>query len=374
MPKEAVTELRPRKSTKASPPGGASAELGKTVRVGVFIVATLAIFAAAAFLIGSRQFLFKSTYLVKAQFTNVAGLVEGAAVRVGGIPEGTVSHMDLPPQPDGKVTVIMQMDTASKSLVKKDSLASIKAEGLLGNKYVEITFGSKDAERLRDGDTIGSEVPLDYADLMKKADQILDSAQGTAQNAEAIAAKINSGTGTAGALVNDKKLYQQANNTLAQAQAGATAFSEDAEALKHNFLLRGFFRNRGYEDANDLSKHEISQLPKQPERSRFDFDGRKLFDKPDGSKLKQAKILDNAGKELEAGPFDLAVVIAHTGMTGDSDKDKQLSQARAMAVRSYLAQNFKLDDTKIKTMGLGKPSDPGAADKLDIVVYAKSSR
>ena len=309
-----------------------------------------------------------------AEFANVAGLTEGAAVRVGGIPEGTVGKMVLPARPDGKVTVIMQLDSVSKSLLKRDSMASIQAEGLLGNKYVEITFGSAGGEGLRDGDTIGSESPLDFADLMKKADQILDTAQDTMQNADSITAKINSGNGTLGSIISDKKLYQLANATMAQAKAGATAFSEDAEALKHNFLLRGFFRNRGYEDANDLFKHEISQLPKQPETARFGFDGRKLFDKPDGSKLKQAKTLDNAGKELEAGPFDLAVVIAHTGMTGDSDMDKQLSQARAMVVRSYLAQNFKLDDTKIKTMGLGKPSDPNEADKLDIVVYGKINR
>src|SRR5215471_19076668 len=319
MPRDAITELRPRKAAPKKCSDRTPSDAGKALRVGVFIVGTLAALAAGVFLIGSKQFLFKSTYHVKAQFNNVAGLVEGAAVRVGGIPEGTVQQMDLPQQPDGKVTVIMQLGTASKSLVKKDSLAAIKAEGLLGDKYIEISFGSPAAERVHDGDMIGSEVPLDYADLMKKADQLLDSAQDTMQNASAITAKINSGTGTAGALINDKKLYQQANAAVEQAKTGATAFSEDAEALKHNFLLRGFFHNRGYEDASDLAKHEISQLPKQSARDKFEYDGRKLFDKPDGSKLKDGKSLNSAGKALESGSFGSAVVTAHTGLTGDSD-------------------------------------------------------
>jgi phospholipid/cholesterol/gamma-HCH transport system substrate-binding protein len=374
MPREAVTELRPRKAAPENSSDRTPTDAGKAFRVGLFVAGSLAALAAGVFLIASKQFLFKSTYHVRAQFNNVGGLVEGAAVRVGGIPEGTVQRMDLPPQPDGKVTVIMQLDTASNTLLKKDSVASIKAEGLLGDKYVEISFGSADAEQIRDGDTIGSSIPLDYADLMKKADQLLDSAQGTMQNAASITAKINSGTGSAGALINDKKLYQQANAAVEQAKAGATAFSEDAEALKHNFLLRGFFHNRGYEDANDLAKHEISQLPKGAPRDKFEFDGRKLFDKPDGSKLKDGKSLNSAGKALEAGPFSSAVVTAHTGLTGDSDKDRQLSQARAMVVRDYLAKNFKVDDTKIKTMGLGKPTDPGDADKLEILVYANADR
>jgi hypothetical protein len=139
--------------------------------------------------------------------------------------------------------------------------------------------------------------------------------------------------------------------------------------LKHNFLLRGIFRNRGYEDASDLAKHEISQLPKEPARDKFEYDGRKLFDRPYGSKLKDGKSLNNAGKALESGPFGLAVVTAYTGLTGDSDKDRQLSQARAMVVRDYLVKNFKLDDTKIKTMGLGKPTDASDADKVEILVF-----
>jgi phospholipid/cholesterol/gamma-HCH transport system substrate-binding protein len=214
MPREAVTELRPRKAAPEKSSDQTRSDAWKALRVGVFVVGTLAALAAGVFLIGTKQFLFKSTYHVKAQFNNVAGLVEGAAVLVGGIPEGTVQHMDLPQQPDGKVTVMMQLGTASKSLVKKDSLASIKAEGLLGDKYVEITFGRPQANR----STIGSEVPLDYADLMKKADQLLDSAQDTMQNAAAISAKINCGRRTASALFNDKKLYQQANAAVEQPQ------------------------------------------------------------------------------------------------------------------------------------------------------------
>ena len=37
-----------------------------------------------------------------------------------------------------------------------------------------------------------------------------------------------------------------------QAQAGVTDFQENMEALKHNFLLSGYFKKRGYEDSEDL--------------------------------------------------------------------------------------------------------------------------
>ena len=90
--------------------------------------------------------------------------------------------------------------------------------------------------------------------------------------------------------------------------------------------------------------------------------------KPDSAKLKNQKTLSEAGKFLEGAPFRLAVVAAYTGMKGDTDKARQLTDARATVVRDYLVQNFRLDDTRIKTLGLGKSrSDEGSG--VEIVIY-----
>src|SRR5437667_3125809 len=116
--------------------------MSRAVRLGIFIVFTLAILAAGIFLIGNRQFLFSSTYQIKAAFKNVAGLNNGAEVRVGGIHKGTVKQIQLPAQPGGQMTVVMAMEKSTRKVIRKDSVAAIQTEGLLGNKYVEISFGS----------------------------------------------------------------------------------------------------------------------------------------------------------------------------------------------------------------------------------------
>ena len=161
--------------------------------------------------------MFSSTYTVRTEFKNVGGLADGAQVRVGGIPEGTVKHIVLPKRPDQKVTVEMNLQHSTQNVLKKDSVASIKSEGLLGDKYVEISFGSDEAARLKSGDSIASAPPLDISDLIQKTNDILDTTKGTLQNVEAsvdnlksISSKINSGQGTVGALVNDKSIYRQA--------------------------------------------------------------------------------------------------------------------------------------------------------------------
>jgi ABC-type transport system involved in resistance to organic solvents, periplasmic component len=343
--------------------------MSKEFRLGVFIVGTLLALAAGVFLIGGKQMLFSTTYTVKAEFANVAGLDNAAEVRVGGIRQGTVKRINLPHRPDGKVTVVMSLDSKTHDIVKKDSVAAIKSEGLLGDKYVEVSFGSDEGAALKDGDTIPTQPPLDFSDLIQKTDQILDSTKETIQNVDTISAKINRGEGTIGALINDKKVYQQVNAATAEAKSATTKLDENMEAMKHNFLLRGFYKKRGYEDETELKKHEISGLPRETAIKTFDYDAKQLFDKPDTAKLKNQKLLNEAGKFLEENKFGTAVVSAYMSMKGDSEKDRVLTEARSMVVRDYLIKNFKLDDTRIKTLGMGKSNVAADNGKVAILVY-----
>jgi phospholipid/cholesterol/gamma-HCH transport system substrate-binding protein len=345
--------------------------MNRTIRLGLFIVFTILALSIGIFLIGSKDMTFKRGYRVNAYFDSVAGLVEGANVRVGGVPKGVVDAIHLPNRADGKVQVILSMDRATRNIIRKDSLASIQSEGLLGDKYVEVSFGSEEAEAIKDGDTIRSSRQSDIADLIKKTDQILDTAQtslesirGATGDLQEITGKINSGKGSVGALVNDRTMYTQATQ-------GMTAFSEDMEALKHNFLLRGFFRNRGYEDEADIRKHLIPRMPAETPSKTFEFAGKRLFAKPDTAKLKNEKDLNPAGTFLEENQWGQVIVRASTGAKGDSDKNLVLSEAQAMVVRNYIAQHFKVDDTRMKIFGLGE-SRTGDG-KVEVLVYSQTA-
>ena len=297
-------------------------------RVGVLVVMALVFLSIGVFLIGNKDFLFSSTYRLKAEFQNVAGLNNGAAVRIGGIHQGTVKEIDLPSQPDGKVTVVMNVKSETRNIIKKDSRASIKTEGLLGDKYVEISFGSPKADLIGEDGTIASEM---QRDMSEQAQQIAD-----------------------------------------EARAGIVAFRDNMEALQHNFFLRGFFERRGYSDSAELNQHAIPRIPARKPSREFQFDAQEVFDKPDNAKLKDKKTLDEAGKFLENNPFGLAV-IASSEAKGDTNKLRVLTAARAKVVRDYLTENFKVDDKRIKTIGLGKDKT-NETSKLTILVYAPSGR
>ncbi len=347
--------------------------MSRTFRLGIFIVSTLLIFAAGVFWIGEKQYLFHSTYRLQAEFQNVAGLNGGAEVRVGGIHEGTVRQIQLPIGPNERVRVLMDMARATRSVIKHDSVATIQSEGLVGDKFVEISFGSEKSPKVKDGDTIQGQPPLQISDLLNKTSEVLDTTKGaidnvnqTASNLNSITTKINQGQGSIGALINDKKIYQNVN-------AGTNAFKEDMEALKHNFFLRGFFKERGYESAADLRKNEIAQLPDKPAEKKFDYEAKKLFDKPDTAKLKSEKTLNDTGDFLQSNRFGVAVIAAYTDMKGDSQTDRLLTEARAMVVRDYLVKNFKLDDTKIKTIGLGKSDKAPEGGSVEVLIYPEGT-
>jgi phospholipid/cholesterol/gamma-HCH transport system substrate-binding protein len=345
--------------------------MSRSARLGAFIVATLAILVVGVFIIGSKQYLFSSTYQLKAQFDNVAGLDAGGDVRVGGVHSGTVRNILLPHKPGEKVTVVMDLGKSTHEIIKQDSVATIETEGLLGNQYLAITFGSAGTGDVRDGDTIASQPPLEMSDLLKKTGDILNSSQQAIQNAtqatanlDSISAKIDGGKGTAGALVNDKQLYSNLEQTTAamrdtmvQAEEGVTDFQENMEAMKHNFFLRGYFKSRGYEDSAELAKNEIERLPQGTPTKEYTYTAKQLFDKQDSAKLKNQKSLNAGGEYLANNPFAFAVIVASAGMEGDTQKDLVLTEARAMVVREYLVENFGFDDSQLKTLGMGKQPD-----------------
>jgi len=346
--------------------------MSRTLRLGVFIVATLSMLAVGTFLIGDRQFLFARTYRLNTTFKTVAGLVEGAEVRVGGLHEGIVKRIALPSEPGGDVTVLMKLQRSTAKALRVDSVATIETEGLLGAKYVAISFGSDDAPEVTDGAGIRGEDPLDIPDLMKTASAVLTNVQDGSASIKEIAAKVNAGQGTLGALVNDKRMYTQMDQTAEAAKTGATAFQENMEALKHNFLLRGFFNDRGYQDAAKLAQDEIPKLPPGTPLKTFHYDVAKIFEDADHAKLKGDKQLKEAGQFLQGTPFGTAVVVAASGMKGDAEDVKVLTQARAMVVRDYLVKNFQMDDRRVKTMGRGKTENlSGQAGTVEILVYAK---
>lgn len=182
-------------------------ELGRKLRVGTFILVALAAFLGMIYALGAKSRLFEAKYTIHAEFTEVGGLAEGATVRLAGVQIGRVSEVNLPGEPGGKVRVDLAIAERFADRVRKDSIARIETQGLLGDKIVEITVGSGAAPATQPGDTIASRDPADIGQVVSQGAQ-------TVKDVAAVAATLRE---TAEGL-QQSRLLEDAGVTMANAR------------------------------------------------------------------------------------------------------------------------------------------------------------
>lgn len=108
-------------------------------------MAGTAFLIAVLYLIGAKRSLFSDTFKISAEFYNVNGLMSGNNVRFSGINVGTVESVNI--VSDSSVLVVMLIEDKVKSYIKKNSVATVGTDGLMGNKLININ-AAKDSYRI----------------------------------------------------------------------------------------------------------------------------------------------------------------------------------------------------------------------------------
>ncbi|BCO08642.1 outer membrane lipid asymmetry maintenance protein MlaD [Desulfolithobacter dissulfuricans] len=135
------------------------------IMVGIFLVLGLMAFGWLAIQLGELPWLTGSTtYVVYADFDNVSGVKPGADVQIAGVTVGTVRELEL--TDDALARAAMQIDKTIK--IPVDSMASVKSQGIIGDKIIQITLGG-DEENLKPGEVISdTESSVDLESLISK--------------------------------------------------------------------------------------------------------------------------------------------------------------------------------------------------------------
>jgi phospholipid/cholesterol/gamma-HCH transport system substrate-binding protein len=133
--------------------------------VGVFFFVGLLLIGIMTVKLGHVSFFGDKTYPLSARFTSVTGLRVGSPVYMFGIEVGRVERLTMD-QKDRKAAVEVQIKQGIN--IYDDAIATIKTEGLIGDKYLGIDPGGA-GELLKPGGTITETQPdLDLADLIGK--------------------------------------------------------------------------------------------------------------------------------------------------------------------------------------------------------------
>jgi len=163
------------------------------LRIGTFILVSLVVFFAIVYLLGARARYFESKYELAAEFTEVAGLIEGATVRLAGVQIGRVTRVVLAPEPGGKVRVTMTVARRFHERIRENSEARIATQGLLGDKIVDITPGTPDAPPLRPGAAIAAQDPQEMSRMFAEGARTLRTVSELATTLRAAADRLDKG-------------------------------------------------------------------------------------------------------------------------------------------------------------------------------------
>lgn len=419
--------------------------------VGAFVIGGVLLFALGLFLIGNRRMMFSDTFEVYAEFSRIAGLQNGAIVRVSGLDAGEVETIHLPTMPSGKFRIKLRVRKDVHALLRLDSVASIQNDGLVGNKFIQVDGGTDQSPQVQDRGTIQSREPFDLADMFVKVNDTIDlmtgmikevkvgvdeallavsatatdaqrliadvgteiraittSSQKVTADLQVIVAGVRQGRGTIGKLVNDDELYNRTKQIADEAERamvnlreatedakGAVAdfrgdegplrgvvgdlqqaitsareafsdLAENTEALKRNFLFRGFFNRRGFFDLQDISVDEYRRGALETKDRRvlrvwagadvlFETTANGEERLTDGGRAR----LDSAMAAFVRYPRNTPFVVEGYAAGGTTDAQFVLSRRRAQLVRDHLVSRFGLDPGFVAVMPLGAEA-PGS--------------
>ncbi|MCK7517231.1 MAG: MlaD family protein [Ignavibacteriales bacterium] len=192
------------------------------IKLGIFVSLGLVVLILAIYYIGEKQLLFQSTFRLTGVFTDVGGLQPGNNVRLSGISIGTVESISL--ISDTTVRVEIVIDESSRKFIKKDAVATIGSEGLIGNKVLVINPGTGGKKSIENNDVIQTAQPIDVDDIMVSLKTTIDNTAIITGDLAKISTNIESGKGTIGRLMMDPTWRENIQATIVNLKEGSDEF------------------------------------------------------------------------------------------------------------------------------------------------------
>jgi len=190
------------------------------LRVGLFVLVGLSILAAGIFYVTGGPL--GPKYRLKTYLPEVSGLASGAPVRVDGVEVGNVESIRLLPRTGGKtpernknIEVTMRIERRYKDDILTDSVASLVTEGLLGNRYVNITRGLTGTSVQDAGVIPGSEEKA-MKEVVERSAELLGNLSALSDNVQDLIEGVKAGKGSLGKLLTDEQAYHHLNSILAK--------------------------------------------------------------------------------------------------------------------------------------------------------------
>lgn len=210
------------------------------VRLGLFVVAGVGCLLVVLYLLGSQQNLFQKSLPVQADFRNVAGLLTGNNVRLGGITVGTVKKITI--LNDTTVRVQMNLNQEAQPFVRRNAVASIGTDGLVGNTIINLTAGPGPAPVVQAGDVLPTKEQTSLDAMLATLDISNQNLVGITTGLRAVTDKLNDSKAI-WALLSNEQLPADISRSARNAAAATAQLNGAAADVRQ--LTQGVRRGRG---------------------------------------------------------------------------------------------------------------------------------
>ncbi|MEB8328859.1 MlaD family protein [Flavobacteriaceae bacterium KMM 6897] len=171
------------------------------IKLGLFVIIGTILLVVASYLIGNNKSMFSKTFSLSAKFNNVNGLILGNNVRFSGIVVGTVKAIEM--ESDTLIRVRMAIEEKMQQFIKKDAIATIGSDGLVGSMIINIIPGKNNAPLVQDNDEISSYSRIATEDMLSTLNVTNENAAMLTADLLKVSQSLTKGKGTMGRLLND---------------------------------------------------------------------------------------------------------------------------------------------------------------------------
>lgn len=131
--------------------------------VGIFVIVGIVAFVYLSVTLGDIELFGNNNYNVFASFDSVTGLKVGAKVEIAGVEVGKVSGIELDVD-----QAVVEMDILKEVKISDDSVASIRTQGIIGDKYIKLSLGGSEEYIENAGDIFETESAISLEELVSK--------------------------------------------------------------------------------------------------------------------------------------------------------------------------------------------------------------
>lgn len=258
------------------------------VKVGLLIGIGLALFMITTILLGGGKKVFTPVYSLNVRFESVAGIAPGSVVQLLGITVGNVKRISFVPE-SPMLEVELEIEKDYQHRITEGSIAGVRTQGALGDKFIFITPGPDTAPIVAEGALLRTEEGGDLftalskrgddvqrlfdavtemhrllanlnadgrsaqlmPNLVKSTDQLhrvlsnlnhlINDVRGTGEenrlrssltHLDSVMRKIDRGQGTLGALINDPEIHERIKSALGSSDRGSIMKTQIRETIK----------------------------------------------------------------------------------------------------------------------------------------------